>query len=92
MKETKRHLFTLAGLPLPDGWDAYQYADRWLIVHCPKVGAVTIDAEHRVIRPGYTATFGKPVSAAKYAGRGWTNQLHADAVAWLRDVESKRRP
>lgn len=85
------HLAAAAALGLPDGWRADEYAARWLIVHCPVIGGVTLDMEQRCARAGYTNTSGKAISAKKYTGRGWVAKLHGDAVSWLQRVAEARR-
>lgn len=44
MTITERHLFTLSTLLVPAGWETYQLSRRWLTIHRPQIGAVTIDA------------------------------------------------
>ena len=78
--------------PLPEGWS---YAQTTPSPDCvvieardPKcrclIGTATVDFKRRVFRRGWSAYPSRYDSILKYTGRGWREQIIADAVAWLK--------
>lgn len=74
---------------LPDGWTSDPDGENHMILRHPEVGYVTIDWERRGFRSG-VSRIGNMVSTKTYAGRGWRQQLQADAVSWLSGIWDKR--
>jgi len=73
---------TFLALPLPENWTSglAHNGKRWVFIAAPGAGAVTVDLEHRAIRPGLYATYGRAIDDRTYTGRGWVERIHADAV------------
>lgn len=74
---------------LPAGWTSEDLgSDQLLIVGWTSVDYkqfVTVDFRRRGFRGGFS-THGAMHSQSVYTGRGWSQRLVADAVAWLRAI------
>lgn len=80
------------GVKLPKDWDVTWFAGgRHAHITWRGNGCVSIDTEYRKIRGGMT-TIGRSINETKYTGRGWKQQIVADAIAWLRFVFEERTP
>lgn len=76
---------TTGAFELPAGWrrEDLPYSTHCAIYHAPAdAGMVTVDFERRLFRLGFSLQ-GPKASQKSYAGRGWRDELSADAVALL---------
>jgi hypothetical protein len=79
---------TMAAFVLPDGWtrEELSFSKHCAVFHAPDdAGMVTVDFEARLFRLGY-ALSGPKSSRKAYLGRGWRDELSADAVACLTEA------
>jgi hypothetical protein len=69
--------------PIPEGWTREE-GHYGVILEWPGRGAVTVDEERR----GFALGIARSKASDKYTGRGWKDQLYADAIQALTDAVS----
>ncbi len=74
----------------PDGWAIDpDGSGRYVTIERPRVGFAQVDFETRCFRAGIVY-HGKPIGKhglAAYRGRGWSERLGLDAIAWLHGLD-----
>lgn len=72
-------------ITLPDGWSIESEDASTVVIKATKLLLVTVDLNMRVYRADF-ATTGRPLIPKSYGGRGWRDELIADAITWLKGI------
>jgi hypothetical protein len=77
----------MAKFELPEGWtrEELPHSKHCSVFQAPAGGMVTVNFEARLFRLGYSLA-GPKASRKAYLGRGWRDELCADAVACLTEA------